>query len=67
MKKELKLRKDETLYDWHVRLADYYHGKKMKYDELKDVLHEVSVNGYNKGSDAMYLTLMNSNNSNNDF
>lgn len=57
MKKELKLRKGETLHDWTVRIAMYYANTKVKGEELAEVLHEVSVKSYIHGSrDAINAT-----------
>lgn len=49
MKKELKKKRDETLYDWYSRLADYYAGKRMTRDELHELLREVSIRSYAEG------------------
>ena len=57
MKKELKLKKGETLHDWTVRIAMYYANIKVKGEELAEVLHEVSVRSYIHGSrDAINAT-----------
>jgi hypothetical protein len=46
MKKELKKKRDETLYHWYSRLADYYGGHSMDRDELYHLLREVSIVSY---------------------
>ena len=46
MKKELRIKKDESLHDWLDRIADYWN-----FDtELREVLGEVSKESYLKGS-----------------
>ena len=57
MKRELLIRKGETLHDWTVRIAMYYANTKVKGEELAEVLHEVSVKSYIHGSrDAINAT-----------
>lgn len=46
MKKELKKKRDESLYVWYSRLADYYGGHRMTRDELYHLLREVSIVSY---------------------
>ena len=50
MKRKLELKKNESLNDWTVRLALYFANKKVLGEELYEVLHEVSVESYIKGS-----------------
>jgi len=58
MKKELKLKRDETLYDWYSRLANYYAGYRMTRDELLELLREVSITSYSEGSRLMSRALL---------
>lgn len=51
MKKELRIREGETLGDWIERLASAYVGCEV-YEQMKDMLHEVSVTSYAEGSNA---------------
>lgn len=51
MKKCLKLQPREKLWAWIERLAPECAG--MTADELQEVLHEVSIESYARGSDAM--------------
>jgi hypothetical protein len=53
MKKELKKKRDETLYHWYSRLADYYEGQRMDRDELYHLLREVSIVSYTEGGRLM--------------
>ncbi len=46
MKRELLIRKGETLHDWTVRIAMHYANTKVNGEELAEVLHEVSVKSY---------------------
>jgi hypothetical protein len=50
MKRELKLKKGETLHDWTVRIAMHYADTKVNGEELAEVLHELSVQSYIHGS-----------------
>ena len=50
MKRELKLKKGETLHDWTVRIAMHYANTKVNGEELAEVLHELSVQSYIHGS-----------------
>ena len=50
MKRELKKRKDETLYEWRKRIAPLCTG--MTTEQLQEVLREVSVTSYTIGSNA---------------
>lgn len=50
MKRELKKRKNETLYEWRKRIAPLCTG--MTTEQLLEVLCEVSITSYSVGSDA---------------
>ena len=45
MKKQLQIKKNETLDSWVDRIADYWNFG----DELRNMLHEVSKTSYDKG------------------
>ena len=53
MKKELKRKEGEKLFQWQERLAKAYEGRAMKYDEINQLLHDVSVEAYIIGLNAM--------------
>ena len=48
MKKQLKIKKDEPLFKWIERIADYWNFD----EELREVLSEVSKESYIQGSNA---------------
>ncbi len=48
MKKDLRCKKGETLHDWIERIAPFYEG--CSFNELKDLLTEVSKTSYIHGS-----------------
>lgn len=50
MNKELKIRNNETLYEWCSRLAYYLADTEEKRIVMKEILHEVSVESYIHGS-----------------
>lgn len=50
MKKEYKIQKNETLAQYCDRMAIVCEGKNAK--EIRDILHEVSVASYIKGSNT---------------
>lgn len=54
MKKELKIRKDEPIYDWLNRIQKHY---KLS-NEMRDILREVSIVSYTAGSNAV-MKIMN--------
>ena len=51
MKKHLKLNKDERLCDWIKRLTAYYDNNDVPTKEMEEILREVSVQSYIKGTD----------------
>ena len=53
MKKHLKLRKDENLSQWMVRLSTYYDNNEVPTKDFREILREVSVQSYIAGSNAM--------------
>jgi hypothetical protein len=58
MKKHLKLNKDERLHEWIQRLTAYYDNNDVPTKEMAEILREVSVQSYIRGSeatDAFYL------------
>lgn len=58
MKKELKIKKDERLHEWIKRLTAYYDNNNVPTKEMEEILREVSVQSYIRGSeaaDAFYL------------
>ena len=50
MKKHLKLRKDERLYQWIDRLSAYYDNNDVPTEEMSDILRDVSVQSYIHGT-----------------
>ena len=50
MKKHLKLRKDERLYQWIDRLSAYYDNNDVPTEEMSDILRDVSVQSYIDGT-----------------
>lgn len=53
MKREqLKHRKDENLSQWIDRISAYYDTHEVTTKEMRDILHEVSVQSYIEGSNA---------------
>ena len=60
MKRELKRRREETLHEWHKRLAPSI--RRMNEDEIEEVLHEVSFTAYVEGTRVMEDTLRLKNN-----
>ena len=53
MKKELQRKEGEQLWQWQERLANAYAGRAMKFNEINQLLHDVSVEGYITGLNAM--------------
>ena len=53
MKKELRIKKDESLHDWLDRIADYWNFGA----ELREVLEVVSKESYIQGSNAAVESL----------
>jgi hypothetical protein len=53
MKKELQRMEGEQLWQWQERLAKAYAGRAMKFNEINELLHDVSVEGYITGLNAM--------------
>lgn len=53
MKKHLKLRKDENLSQWMVRLSTYYDNNEVSTKEFREILREASVQSFISGSNAM--------------
>ena len=49
MKRELKIRENETLDEWCSRIALYLATDKASYAALKVILHEISVESYIHG------------------
>lgn len=50
MKKELKHRKGERLYEWIERISAYYDTHDVPTNEMFDILREVSVQSYIQGT-----------------
>jgi len=48
-----KKRKDETLHEWTSRLAEDVPIRKLDDENLKELLHEISIQSYIQGSNAM--------------
>lgn len=48
-----KKRKDEGLHEWTIRLAEEVPIRKLDDEDLKELLHEISIQGYIEGSNAM--------------
>ena len=59
MKKELMIKRGETLAEWCERLAKHYDGKVLREYELKEVLHELSVKSYCHGSNDAIQAIKN--------
>lgn len=53
MKKQLKQRKDENLSQWMERLSTYYDTHEVPTKDFREILHDVSVQSYIAGSNAM--------------
>lgn len=53
MKKHLRMRKDERLYQLIDRLTAYYDNNEVSTKDFREILHEVSVQSYIAGSNAM--------------
>ena len=52
MKKELKPKEGERLFDWCSRLADYLAEKQRGRKEIWDIIRTVSIHSYAEGSNA---------------
>ncbi len=48
-----KKRKDEGLHEWTSRLAEEVPIRKLDDEDLKELLHEICIQGYIHGSNAM--------------
>lgn len=54
MKKQYQLREDEALHEWIDRLMESMPLRQLSDCELRDVLHEVSIKSYIRGSRDRY-------------
>lgn len=59
MKKELLIKRGETLAKWYERLAKYYDGKVLREHELYEVLRELSITSYAHGSNDAIQAIKN--------
>lgn len=50
MKKQYRLREDEALHEWLDRLMESMPLRQLSDSELRDVLREISVQSYIRGS-----------------
>ena len=50
MKKQYRLREDEALHEWLDRLMDSMPLRQLSDSDLRDVLREISVQSYIRGS-----------------
>lgn len=51
MRKELKHRKGERLYEWIERISAYYDTHNVSTREMHEIMREVSVQSYIHGTD----------------
>lgn len=54
MKKQYQLRKGEALHQWLDRLAESIPLRRLSNSDLRDVLREISVQSYIRGSRDRY-------------
>lgn len=50
MKKQYRLREGEALHEWLDRLMESMHLRQLSDSDLRDVLREISVQSYIRGS-----------------
>lgn len=54
MKKQYQLREGEALHEWIDRLMESLHLRRLSDSDLRDVLREVSIKSYIRGSRDRY-------------
>ena len=57
--KVLRIGKDETLSQYYGRLAEHYADRPMKREELHEILRELSIKSYSRGSNDAIQAIMN--------